>query len=104
MTSRHRNGNLLPTIFLTCLLCTETLLAGNLRTLSNKALQTTFPRTQRATLPLEDYEVTRAQVLNKAQALPGPRLKTPAVSSDGLTASTLRTLQEQRSYLETHGP
>src|ERR1700690_1965567 len=99
MTSRRRNRKILATLFLTCLLCTAALLAGKFRTLSDKALQKTLPRTHRATLPLDGYEVTRAQVLNKAQALPGPRIKNPAASTDGLTICLLRTFQGQRSYL-----
>jgi len=58
---------------------------------------------QRDPLPLDDYQKLRAQALKKATVLRGPKSKNPAISSYGLTPGILRTLQEQRTYLETHG-
>ncbi len=102
MTSR-RWSRCFATLFLTCLLCAAALFAGKLRDLSSEALQTVSSRTQRDLLPLDEYEKLRAQVLKKATVLRDPKFKNPAIFSYGLTPSILGALQEQRTYLETHG-
>jgi len=79
--------------------CAAALLMGTLGVLSAEALQTASS----STLPLDEYEKLRAQVLKNATDLPGPRLRNPAISGDGLALDVFRALQEQRSYLERHG-
>jgi hypothetical protein len=102
MTSR-RWGRCFAIPYLTCLLCAAALFAGKLRDLSSEALQTVSSRTQRGPLPFDEYEKIRAEVMKKATGLRGPKFKNPAILSYGLTPRILRVLQEQRTYLETHG-
>jgi hypothetical protein len=102
MTSR-RWSRCFATPFLTCLLCAAVLFAGKLRDLSSEALKTVSSTTQRELLPLDEYEKLRAQVLKKATVLLRAKFKNPTIFSYGLTPSILRALQEQRTYLETHG-
>jgi hypothetical protein len=103
MTTFRRLLRVLGTPCLAFLLCAAALFTGKLRELSSEALQTVSSRTQRGSLPLDEYQKVRAQALKKATVLQGPKSKNPAISSYGLTPSILRALQEQRTYLETHG-
>ena len=102
MTSR-RWSRCFATPFLTCLLCAVALFTGKLRDLSSEALQTVSPRSQPDPLPLDEYEKLRVQLLKKATVLSTPKFKNPAIFSYGLAPSILRALQEQRTYLGTHG-
>ena len=45
-----------------------------------------------------------SQALKNARAKTGPKLMNPAISGRGLAPRIVRALQEQRNYLETHGP
>ena len=84
-------------------LCAAMLFAGRLRDRLPKLCKQFRPETLRSPLPLDEYEKLRAQVLKKATVLLRARFKNPAISSYGLTPRILRALQEQRTYLETHG-
>jgi hypothetical protein len=104
MTSRRRNRKALATLFLTALLCAAAaLFVGKRRAPSSELLQTASSRTLRDPLPPDEYDNLRAEVLNEARVLLGPKLKNPAISSSGLPLSVLRALQDQRTYLETRG-
>jgi len=50
-----------------------------------------------------EYQKLWSQVLKNARVEIGPKLMNPAISRDGLAPGIVRALQEQRTYLETHG-
>lgn len=103
MTSRRRNRMTLATLFLTALLCAgAALIAGKRRAPSSEALQTASSSALHDPLPADEYENLRAQGSNEAAVSLGPKLKNPAISSNGLPLSVFGALQEQRAYLETH--
>ena len=94
MTSRRQNRKALATLFLTALLCAgAALFVGKRRTPSSEVLQTASSSTLRDPLPPHEYENLRAQVLNEAGVLLGPKLKNPVISSDGLAPSILTALR-----------
>jgi len=103
MTSLRRNQQIRASLFLMCSLCAGALLMSKFGARSLKTLQMASPNTGHDLPALDEYEKLRAEVLRKAAVLSGPKLKNPAISSYGLTPTILRTLQEQRTYLETHG-
>ena len=104
MTSHRWNRKALATLFLAALLCAgAALFVGKRRAPSSEALQTALSRTPPDPRPPDEYENLRAQMLKDTGVVPGPKLKNPAISSDGLAPSTLKALREERDYLETHG-
>jgi hypothetical protein len=102
MMSRRRNRKALATLFLAALLCAgAALFVGKRPAPSSEVLQTASPSTLHHPLPPDEYENLRARVLKEAGVLLGPKLRNPAISSNGLPLSVLRALQDQRTYLET---
>lgn len=91
----------LGTPCLAFLLCAG-LLEGELRALASEARQTVSPGEQFKSASLDEYQKLRSQVL-KAWVETRPKVKNPAISSDGLSPGIVSALQEQRNYLETHG-
>jgi hypothetical protein len=92
----------LGTPCLAFLLCAG-LLEGELRALASEAWQTVSPGEQFKPASLDEYQKLRSQVLKNARVETRPKLKNPAISSDGLPPGIVSALQEQRNYLETHG-
>ncbi len=85
--------------FLFCAALSE----GNGQTLASEALPTVLPGAQLNPTLVDEYQKLWSQVLANARVAVGPKLKNPAISSNGLTPSVVRALLEQRSYLEAHG-
>jgi hypothetical protein len=50
----------------------------------------------------DEYQKLWSEVLTNARIKAGPRIKNPAISSDGLAPDLARALHEQRKYLEAH--
>ena len=65
--------------------------------------QTVSPETQLKPAPADERQKLWSQVLKNARVNPGPKLRNPAISRDGLAPDVARALQEQRSYLEALG-
>jgi biopolymer transport protein ExbD len=77
--------------------------AGNGQTPASEASPTVPPGAQLNSSPVEENQKLRSQVLTNARVMSGPKLKNPAISSDGLPPGVVRALLEQRNYLEAHG-
>jgi hypothetical protein len=66
-------------------------------------LQAVSPGAQLKPALTDDYQKLWSQVLTNARVTTGPKLKNPAISSDGLAPGVFRALLEQRNYLEARG-
>jgi hypothetical protein len=77
--------------------------AGNWQTLESGALPAVLPGAELNPSLVDEYQKMWSQLPAKAGVAVGPKLKNPAISSDGLTPSVVRALLEQRNYLEAHG-
>jgi hypothetical protein len=84
--------------FLFCALPLE----GKLQALASEASQTVAPRAQLKPVLVDEYQKVWSQILKNARVETGPKLKNPAISTDGLAPSIVTALQEQRNYLEAH--
>jgi hypothetical protein len=51
----------------------------------------------------DENQKLRSKVLANARVTAGPKLKNPAISSDGLAPGVVRALLEQRNYLDARG-
>jgi hypothetical protein len=78
-------------------------LEGKLQPLASEASQAVSPRVQLKRALDDEYQKVWSQVLKNARVETGPKLKNPAISSDGLAPSVVSALLEQRTGLETHG-
>jgi hypothetical protein len=78
-------------------------LEGKLQALASEASQTVSPRVQLKRALDDEYQKVWSQVLKNARVETGPKLKNPAISSDGLAPSVVSALLEQRTGLEKHG-
>lgn len=79
------------------------LLAGKAHALASEAVQMVSPRQQLKPETADEYQKLWSKILKNARLETGPKLKNPAISGDGLPPKLVDTLQEQRTYLETHG-
>ncbi len=86
-------------VFLFC----AALSAGYVQTLASEALPTVLPGAQLNPSLVDENQKLRSEVLANARVTAGPKLKNPAISSDGLPPGVVRVLLEQRNYLEAHG-
>ena len=77
--------------------------AWNGQTLASDALQTVSSGAQLKPSLVDENQKLRSQVLANARVAAGPKLKNPAISSDGLPPGVVRSLLEQRNYLEARG-
>src|SRR5208283_4759141 len=77
--------------------------AGNGQALESEVLQTVSSVVQLNPTLLDENQRLRSQVLANARVTADPRLKNPAISSDGLAPGVVRALLEQRNYLQAHG-
>jgi len=50
--------------------------------------------------PVAEYARLKAEALSKANGQPGPRIRNPRLSSDGIEPAILAVLDEQRRYLQ----
>jgi hypothetical protein len=73
---------------------------GPVRALASAALQAVSPQTQLKPAPDDEYQKLRTQVVKNARVETGPKLRNPAISSDGLAADVVSALRDQRNYLE----
>jgi len=76
--------------------------AGNASTLAPKAAQAVSLQTQHKPALDDEYQKLWLQVVKNARVDTRPRLKNPAISSQGLEPGVAKALQEQRNYLEAH--
>jgi hypothetical protein len=86
---------------LTLLLCTA-LFERSVDALASDAVQTDSPVAQLKPALVDEYLKLWSPLLKNAKVETGPKLKNPAISSDGLAPGIVRALQEQRNYLEAH--
>ena len=86
-------------VFLFC----AALSAENCQTLAAEALPTASPGAQLNPSLIDENQKLWSRVLTNARVTTGPKLKNPAISSDGLAPGVVRALLEQRKYLEAHG-
>lgn len=77
--------------------------AENGQTLASEALPTASPKAQLNPTFVDENQKLRSQVLANARVTAGPKLKNPAISSNGLAPGVVRALLEQRNYLEARG-
>jgi hypothetical protein len=75
---------------------------GNAQARASEALQTVSPEAQLKPGRADEYQELLSQVLKNARLETGPKLKNPAITSDGLAPGIVTALQEQRNYLEAH--
>jgi hypothetical protein len=92
----------LGALCLSFLLCTA-LFERCVHALASDAGQTDSPAAQLKPALVDEYQKLPSQLLKNARVETGPKLKNPAISSDGLAPGIVTALQEQRNYLETHG-
>jgi hypothetical protein len=91
----------LGTLCLTFLLCTA-LFERRVRALSPDAVQADSPAAQLKPALVDEGQKLWSKILKNARLETGPKLKNPAIASDGLAPGIVSALQEQRNYLETH--
>jgi hypothetical protein len=101
MKTFRRPSRSLGTLCLSFLLCTAPF-EEKVQALASDALQTASPAAQLKPALVDEYQKPWSQVFKNARVATGPKLKNPAISSDGLPPEIVSALQEQRSYLETH--
>jgi hypothetical protein len=77
--------------------------ARNRHTLASEALPTVSPGAQLNSSLGDEYQKLWSRVLANARVETGPKLKNPAIPSDGLAPGVVRALLEQRNYLEANG-
>jgi len=92
----------LGTPWLAFLFCVA-LVEVKVQALGSAALQTVSPQTQLKPALDDEYQKLWSQVVKNAKVETGPKLKNPAISSDGLAPGVVRALLEQRDYLAAHG-
>jgi hypothetical protein len=85
-------------VFLFC----AALSAGNEQTPASETLPTVSPGPRLNPLLVDESQKLRFQVLANARVTAGPRLRNPAISSNGLAPGVVRALPGQRNYLEAH--
>jgi hypothetical protein len=86
-------------VFLFC----AALSAGNGETLVSEASPTVAPGAQLSPSLVDENQKQWSKVLANARVTAGPKLKNPAISSDGLAPGVVRALLEQRSNFEARG-
>jgi hypothetical protein len=84
-------------------LLSAALLDGKMQALALDAWQTVGLGEQLKRALVDEYQKLWSPLLKNARVETGPKLKNPAISSDGLAPGIVSALQEQRNYLETHG-
>ena len=77
--------------------------AGNGQTLTSGALPTVSLAVQLDPTLVDENQKLRSQILANARVTAGPKLKNPAISSDGLPPDVVSALLEQRNYLDAQG-
>jgi hypothetical protein len=92
----------LGVLCLSFLLCTA-LFERSVHALASDAGETDSPVAQLKPALVDEYLKVWSPLLKNATLETGPKLKNPAISGDGLPPEIVIALQEQRSYLDTHG-
>jgi hypothetical protein len=85
------------------LLLGAALIRGKVQARASEALQPVSTQTQSKPVLADEHQKLWSQVLKNTRVETGPRLKNPAISSDGLTPDVVSALREERNYLEAHG-
>jgi hypothetical protein len=101
MWTFRRQLRYLGTPCLSFLLCAAHAEA-NAQPKASELLQAASPGAQLKPGLADEYQKLWSEVLKNARLQTGPRLKNPAIASDGLAPGIVRVLQEQLNYLETH--